>query len=104
MRASAGAAISGKTPYGSAEFRVDSPSRSRLNVEVENVNLAPGTVLNVNLSHLGVPAVIGHITLSATGNGELELESQHGDVVPAVVSGDIVTVDNEGSPILAGVF
>jgi hypothetical protein len=31
-----GAAIQGKTPEGSAEFRSDSNSRTRLNVEVEN--------------------------------------------------------------------
>ena len=34
----------------------------------------------------------GHITLNAFGAGELELNSQDGATVPAVVSGDMVIV------------
>ncbi len=41
-----GAAIQGKTPEGNADFRSDQRGRTRLNVEVENVNLPTGTVLN----------------------------------------------------------
>lgn len=100
----AGAAIDGKTPYGSAEFRMDSPSRTRLEVEVENVNLPAATLLQVTITHAGVAAPVGQIKLSALGSGEVELDSQKGQLVPAVVKGDIVTVDNAGTPILAGVF
>ena len=99
-----GAAIDGKTPEGSAEFRADSRGRTRLEVEVEHVNLKAATVLQVSLQHGATTTPIGTITLDALGNGELELASQDGDTVPAVQKGDMVTVSNTGTPILAGVF
>jgi hypothetical protein len=73
-------------------------------VEVENVNLKAGTVLDVSVQHGAVTTPVGHITLSALGAGELELNSQDGDTVPAVQSGDMVVVRNAGTPILAGTF
>ncbi len=97
-----GAAIAGKTPEGSADFRSQT-SRTRLNVEVENVNLADATVLDVTLTHAGVATAIGHITLKL-GAGELELESEHGAAVPAVQKGDVVTVANAGAAIVVGSF
>jgi len=96
----AGAAIQGKTPEGNADFRLDARGRTRLNVEVENVNLPARTVLDVSVHS----TVVGHITLSATGFGELELNSQDGDVVPAVQAGDVVIVSNGATAILTGVF
>ena len=100
----AGAAIQGKTPEGSADFRLDAKGRSRLNVEVEHVNLAGGTILDVSIQHGTTSTVVGHITLSAGGSGELELNSQDGDTVPAVQSGDMVIVNNGAVAILTGVF
>jgi hypothetical protein len=99
----AGGAILGKTPEGSAKFRA-SASRMQLTVEVEHVNLAAGTELDVAVSHGGVGALIGSITVSAFGEGELELDSRHGDTVPALVKGDMVTVSNGGTAILSGAF
>ncbi len=100
----AGAAITGQTPSGHADFRLESSrNRSRLNVEVEHVNLQDGTMLDVAVVHAGVSTKVGTIKLKL-GFGELELNSQDGDTVPAVVSGDMVTVSNAGSPILSGVF
>ena len=99
----AGAAIAGKKPAGKADVRMD-PSRSQIDVEVEDVNLAAGTVLTVAVVHGGVSTIVGTITLSSTAENELNLESQHGDVVPAVVSGDMITVSNGATVILAGVF
>lgn len=98
-----GAAIQGKKPGGSADFRSSANNRSRLNVEAEQVNLADGTTLTVSVTHSGTTADVGSINLIA-GHGELELNSQDGAVVPAIVSGDIVTVSNSGTAILAGVF
>jgi hypothetical protein len=100
----AGAAIQGKTPEGNADFRMDDKGRTRLNVEVENVNLAAGTVLDVSIQHGATTTVAGHITLSALGFGELELNSQDGNIVPAVQAGDMVIVSNAGTAILTGVF
>src|SRR3954452_1348786 len=92
----AGGAIAGKVPSGNADFRMESArNRSRLNVEVENVNLANGTVLSVMVSHAGVSAKVGEIHL-LNGFGELELNSQDGATVPAIVKQDIVTVSNAG--------
>ena len=79
----AGGAIAGMTPSGHAEFRAIAPeNRSRLNVEVEDVNLAAGTVLDVFID--GVQA--GSITVSAAPvrGGELELNSQDGQAVPTI--------------------
>ena len=100
----AGAAIQGKTPEGNAEFRSDSKGRMRFKVEVENVNLPASTMLDVSVQHNGIKQTVGQIKLSAVGEGELELESQDGDTVPSVQTGDMVTVSNAGMSILAGVF
>ena len=100
----AGGAIQGKTPEGNAEFRLDSKMRSQFKVEVEHVNLPAGTILDVAVQHGMTPTIVGHITLNAFGSGELELQSQDGDTVPAVVGGDMVIVSNAGTPILSGTF
>jgi hypothetical protein len=100
-----GAAIAGKTPEGSADFRNEpSRSRSRLDVDVEQVNLPAGTVLTVTLTHAGATTTIGSITLNAFGGGELDLNSQDGDVVPAIVAGDVITVLNGTAAVLVGSF
>ena len=98
----AGGAIQGKTPEGSAEFRTDAKNRSEFKVEVENVNLPAGTVLDVTVGASSTLA--GHITLNKFGEGELELRSQDGDTVPSVAAHDTVTVSNAGSAILSGTF
>jgi uncharacterized phage protein gp47/JayE len=100
----AGAAIQGRKPEGNADFRNDSQGRMRLNIEVENVNLPSGTVLTVAVVHAGVSTMVGTITVGGTGESELELESQNGAMVPAIVSGDMVTVSNGAAVILAGAF
>ena len=99
-----GASIQGKKPEGNADFRNDAQGRTRLNVEVENVNLPMGTVLTVAVVHGGVSTKVGTITLGSTGESELELDSQNGATVPAIVSGDMVTVSNGAAVILAGAF
>jgi hypothetical protein len=99
-----GPAIQAMKPEGNGDFRSET-SRTRLQVEVERVNLPAGTVLAVFLqSGTAAPVKIGTITISATGFGELELESDHGAMVPAVQSGDTIMVSNAGVSILAGVF
>ena len=101
----AGPAIAGQTPNGHADTRVDSSrGRSRVNVEVEDVNLAAGTVLTVVVIHGDARTMAGTITLDAFHSGELELNSQDGDTVPAVQQGDIVIVMNADVAILTGVF
>jgi len=99
-----GAAIGNITPSGNADFRSDSRGRTRLNVEVEHVNLPQGTVLTVTLTHAGTTTTVGTFTLSVTGFAELELNSQDGQTVPAVQSGDMIAVMNGASFVLSGVF
>ena len=99
-----GAAIQGKTPSGHADFRSEAGGRSRFNVEVEDVNLPQGTVLTVTIQSGSTTTQVGSIKLSQFGGGELELNSQDGDMVPAAKAMDIVIVSNGATPILAGVF
>jgi hypothetical protein len=91
-------------PEGNADFRNDS-GRTRLQVEVEHVNLPKNTILSVLIQDgANPPATVGQITLSATGFGELEMDSQNGTTVPAIQAGDVVSVTANGVAILAGVF
>jgi hypothetical protein len=97
----AGGAINGLTPKGHAKFRSRVGGESEFEVEVEEVNLPAGTVLNVLVDGLKV----GELTLAATLEGELELESEHGANVPAVTSASTVVVTNAGGQtILSGAF
>jgi hypothetical protein len=97
----AGAAISGLLPKGHAKFRSRSNSRRSLNVEVERVNLPTGTVLNVLVDN----ANVGQLTLRSTLENELELESEHGAIVPNVTTTSTVAVtDAQGKTILSGTF
>ena len=98
-----GGAIAGLIPSGHAEFRATpAQGRARLNVEVEDVNLSPGTQVDVFID--GTQA--GSITIGAAPirGGELELNSQDGQAVPAVSAGAVVVVRNGAAAILSGVL
>ena len=95
-----GARIDRLTPSGQADFRARG-SRSDLRVEVEDVSVPVGTVLDVYVDN----AKVGTITVAAvTLGGELDLNSQDGDVVPKVAKGSVVVVKNGEQGIVAGVF
>jgi uncharacterized lipoprotein NlpE involved in copper resistance len=98
----AGAPLGGRLPEGHADFRTRADGRRSFEVEVEEVNLPVGTVLNVLVNNVQ----IGQITLGALLRGELEFESEHGQTVPAIAQGTTVTVTNAatGATILAGTF
>lgn len=97
----AGAAIGGLLPKGHAKFRSRTNGRRDLNVEVEKVNLPAGTILNVLVDN----ANVGQITLSSMLENELELESEHGAIVPNVTTtSTVVVTDAQGKTILSGVF
>jgi hypothetical protein len=97
----AGATINGLLPKGHAKFRSRSNGRRQLNVEVEKVNLPAGTVLNVLVDNINV----GQITLSPTLENELELESEHGAIVPNITpTSTVVVTDAQGKTILSGTF
>ena len=98
-----GGRIGGIKPSGRADYRaIAAEGRSRLNVEVEDVNLAAGTKVDVFVDG----AQVGSITIGAAPvrGGELELNSQDGQAVPAVSSGAVVVVRNGAAAILSGVL
>jgi len=98
-----GGAISGLTPSGRADYRAAaSQGRADFSVEVQDVNLPAGTALDVTVDG----AAAGTITVSAAPirGGELDLNTQDGDVVPAVKAGSVVVVSNAGAAILSGVL
>jgi hypothetical protein len=97
----AGAAIGGLTPTGHAKFRSRDNGRMELEIEVEHLNLPAGTILNVLLDGVQV----GQITLAPTLEGEIEIETEHGQTVPNVTSTSTVVVTNaQGQTILSGAF
>ena len=98
-----GGAIAGLKPSGNAVFRsIAAQGSARLNVEVEDVNLAAGTKVSVFVD--GVQA--GSITISAAPvrGGELELNTQDGQSVPSIKAGAVVVVRNGATAILRGVL
>jgi hypothetical protein len=94
----AGATINNITPKGKAEYR--ERATRQLNVQVENVNLPDGTILNV----LAGATQVGQMTL-ALMRGVLQLNTGDGDGVPAIAPGtSIVVTDQNGDTIVAAVF
>jgi hypothetical protein len=97
----AGAAINGLLPKGEAKFRSRTDGRRRLNVEVEKVNLPAGTALNVLVNN----ALVGQFSLRSSLENELELDSEHGNLVPNITTTSTVVVsDAQGRTIVSGVF
>jgi hypothetical protein len=96
-----GAAIGGSTPHGRAVFRRRPGNDLKLEVEVEDVNLPAGTVLNVFVGG----QQIGVITLNTLRAGQVELETERGQTVPAVAGGTSVAVRNQaGANVVSGAF
>ena len=96
-----GAAIGGMTPSGRADFVRKANNNRKLEVEVEDVNLPAGTLLNVLVDG----TKIGTITLDSLHAGQIELETENGQVVPPINTGTRVVVTNQsGATIVAGTF
>ena len=90
---------------GKAEYR-ERGGRKRLNVQAEDLPGTTASPVNVYINAVS----IGTITLAACPApaaqllcGEVELNSQDGQPVPAVRSGDIVSVGFQPA-VLSGVF
>ena len=96
-----GPRLNSLTPTGVAEHRTSASGSTRFKVEVEDVNLTAGTVLDVLLNGTKV----GSISINSFRQGELELESEHGQSVPNVNAGAIVVVRTQaGATIVSGTF
>jgi hypothetical protein len=107
-----GSPIKGVTPSGHVEFRIDDKGRRRLNVEVENVNMPMGTTLTVHILEAGSQLTLtpNQFKLREGANdgdrdnrGELEDQTEDGDIVPNLRHGDfIIHVSAGGHTILSG--
>lgn len=98
-----GGAIGGVTPEGDAKFRSRGTS-SNFSVDLEDVNLPDGTKLTVTLMRGTTVIPAGSLTL-AHHEGEGEVSTSDGDIVPQAVAGDIVVVSNAaGDALLTGVL
>jgi hypothetical protein len=96
-----GAAVNGQTPSGTGVFRQRPGNDLKLEVEVQDVNLAAGTVLNVVVGGQQV----GTLTIDTLRAGRLELETERGQTVPAVTNGTTVAVRSQaGANLLTGAF
>ncbi len=97
----AGMRINGLTPKGQAEFRERSDGSRRLRVQVERVNLPAGTVLAVSIDG----NMIGQLTINSEFEGRIVLNTNAGDLVPAVIIGSrVVVMSQSGMTIVSGVF
>jgi hypothetical protein len=96
-----GAAISGVTPHGRADFVLKADNSRKLEVEVEDVNLPAGTLLDVFVDGTKV----GSITLDALRAGQIELETERGQTFPPINTGTrVVVTSRAGANIVAGSF
>ena len=96
-----GPALNGVTPKGVAVHRTKANGSRKFEVEVENVNLPAGTVLDVLVSG----NIVGSLTLNSFHEGELELETEHAQVVLVITAGTIVVVRTQAAiTIVSGTF
>ncbi|MDQ3820005.1 MAG: DUF4214 domain-containing protein [Acidobacteriota bacterium] len=96
-----GPAINNLTPKGVAELRTRADGTQEFKVEAEDVNLPAGTVLNVLVNGTSV----GSLTIDSFREGELELESENGQMIPKISAGSTVAVKSQaGTTIVSGTF
>jgi hypothetical protein len=96
-----GPSLNSLTPRGVAEQRTSADGSRRFKVEVEDVSLTAGTVLDVLVNGTKV----GTLSINSFRQGELELESEHGQAVPSVSAGTIVIVRTQaGATVVSGTF
>ena len=95
-----GPALNGMRPHGVAEQRVRNDGSS-FRVQVEDVNLPAGTVLNVLVNG----TTVGTLTLDSLRQGELELNTNDGQTVPSITNGTTVVVQTSaGAALASGTF
>jgi hypothetical protein len=102
-----GSPIADVTPHGSAFYSVapfGTPPARSLFVGVSNVNLPAGTLLPVALNSTAIGTItLMQNTFDVGGRGTLLLSTGHGDTVPTVVAGDVLTVGGDVT-YLSGTF
>jgi hypothetical protein len=86
-------------PHGAATYELYQSGNRELEVEVEDLSLADGTVLTAFIDN----AQVGTMTVS-TQRGRLKLKTELGQTVPVVNDGSTVNVKNGSTILVAGVF
>lgn len=94
-----GPTLNGVLPTGFAEFEIED-SHTGLEVRVRQVNLPIGTSLSVIVDG----TLAGQMILQSGGEGRLELRSDHGQTVPAIVVGSTIAITNGDATVLSGIF
>jgi hypothetical protein len=98
----AGGTINGINARGNIDFRTRSASDNKLSVEVENVNLPQGTVLQVFVGDRAVGQIV--IGPPPMRGGELEISTRDGGSLPTLVAGQPISVrTGAGAVLMAGV-
>lgn len=87
-------------PHGHSEWQLDVNGNREIEVEVEDLNLAQGTVLTAFVDG----ANIGDLTVDDRQKAKLKLRTQNGQSVPVVNDGSTVDVRSGGTVLVAGVF
>lgn len=64
-------------------------TKSKFEFEIERST--PGATGSVSVKTSAGTSQVGTFTVNSLGRAEVELESEHGDVVPALVAGDTVS-------------
>ncbi|MEO8573456.1 MAG: FG-GAP-like repeat-containing protein [Pyrinomonadaceae bacterium] len=95
-----GAPISGVTPTGFAEYKVDDQNRRRLDVDGSSINLPSGTILTLSINN----AVIGQASVSPCSTFSFRRQTDAGEDVPVITGGMPVQVLNGNTVVIAGTF
>jgi hypothetical protein len=90
----------GANPHGAATYEVYSDGQRELEVEIEDLNLAAGTVVTAFIDGSSV----GQMTLGIDHRGRLRLRTQDGQTVPNVNDGSTADVRNGQSILVTGIF
>lgn len=95
--------INGVTAKGNARFRSRLGSNN-FRAQIEDVAAADGTVFNVVLVHGLNPEIpLGSITV-VLRRGELDLNTNDGQIVPTMAAGDEIRVKYQGNTAMVGVL
>ncbi len=87
-------------PHGHAEWQLYGNGNREIEIEVEDLSLAMGTVLDFVVDG----NVIGQAAVDDRNKAKLKLRTENGQVVPFVNDGSTVEVRNAGSVLVNGVF
>lgn len=87
-------------PHGAAEFQLYADGNRELEVEIEDVNLPAGAMLNAVVNG----NTVGQIVLEADQRGRLKLRTEDGQAIPPVNNGSTISVRNGATVLASGVF